>query len=234
MIKLIALDADDTLWHNEHMFLETRDRFRELLSEYHSDDWVDERLNSTELRNLKHFGYGIKSFVLSMIETAVELTEGRIRGNQVMEIVGFAKDMSNSPVRLLDHVEDTVRQLASRHQLVVITKGDLFDQESKLARSGLGDYFSGFEVVTEKNCATYESVVERTCGDPSAFLMIGNSIKSDVIPVVEMGGNAIHIPYHTMWEHETVSEDEANKYSFLTAASIAEVPTLVEELSLRN
>lgn len=234
MIQLIAFDADDTLWHNEHLFLETKERFKALLAEYHSEEWIDERLYATELRNLKHFGYGIKSFTLSMIETAVELTEGRIRGSEIREIIDFAKDMVAKPVDLLDGVEATIKKLASEHELMIITKGDLFDQESKLARSGLGDYFSAVEVVTEKNSSTYESVVRRSGVEPEGFVMVGNSLKSDIIPVVKMGGHAIHVPYDTTWEHERVPEEVIREYSFSQAANITDVPQLVAKLNGRS
>ncbi len=137
MIDLIAFDADDTLWHNEPLFIDTKARFTQLLSAYHSSKWIEERLYETEIRNLHNFGYGIKSFALSMIETAIELTEGRIKGHEIQQLVDFAKEMVNAPIRLLDGAEETVRHLAEEYPLMLVTKGDLFDQESKIARSVL-------------------------------------------------------------------------------------------------
>jgi putative hydrolase of the HAD superfamily len=230
MIEFIAFDADDTLWHNEPLFAETAARFREMLSQYHSPEWIDGRLYETEVRNLKHYGYGIKSFTLSMIETAIELTEGRVRGDEIGEILGFAKRMLQAPVDLLEGVEQTITLLAQSYQLMIITKGDIFDQESKLARSGLGDYFASVEIVTEKDRSTYETVAKRNGTRPSNVLMVGDSIRSDVIPMLEAGGHAIHIPYGTPWQHELVEVDVAGRYEFHTAQSIVEVPEMIERM----
>ncbi len=213
------------------LFADTTDRFREMLSDYHSPEWIDERLYRTETRNLRHYGYGIKSFILSMIETAIELTEGRIRGNEVGEILSFTKRMLQAPVELLEGVEATISQLARSHRLVVVTKGDIFDQESKLARSGLGEYFSSVEIVREKDRSTYEAIAKRY-GVPTAnLLMVGDSLKSDVIPVLEAGGHAIHIPYGTPWQYELVGEDVSGQYEFPTAESMVLVPDIIEGIA---
>jgi putative hydrolase of the HAD superfamily len=206
MYDVIALDADDTLWHNEPLFQATQARFRELLARYHSPGWVDERLYAAESRNLRRFGYGIKGFVLSMVETAIELTEGRVSGEEVGRILAWGHGMLEAPVELLDGVADTVESLAARHRLVLLTKGDLFDQEAKLARSGLGDHFSAVEIVSEKDARTYAAVMRRQGVAPGRFLMVGNSLRSDVLPVLEAGGSAVHIPYAVTWAHETVPE----------------------------
>jgi putative hydrolase of the HAD superfamily len=228
MIEVVAFDADDTLWHNVPLFADTTDRFRKMLSDYHSPEWIEERLYETETRNLRHYGYGIKSFILSMIETGIELTEGRMQGHEVGEILSFAKRMLQAPVELLDGVEGTISQLARSYQLVVVTKGDIFDQESKLARSGLGEYFSNVEIVREKDRSTYEAIAKR-CGVPTAnLLMVGDSLKSDVIPVLEAGGHAIHIPYGNPWQYEFVGKDVSGQYEFRTAESIVLVPEIVE------
>lgn len=231
MLELIGFDADDTLWHNERLYLETRDRYVELLSEYHTAEWIEERLYETEVRNLHHFGYGIKSFTLSMIETAIELTEGRITATQIREIVDFAKHMVEQPVKLLEGAEDAVRELARTYRLTLITKGDLFDQESKVARSGLGDYFHHVEVVSEKGPEIYRQILDRLEVDPEKFLMVGNSLKSDIIPVLDIGCRAIHVPYETTWKHEEVAREEIGSYRYLTAAAIEEVPSLISRLS---
>lgn len=230
-IEVVAFDADDTLWHNEPLFVDTKAKFQELLSAYHSAEWIEERLYETEVRNLEHFGYGIKSFTLSMIETAVELTEGRIRGSDVQRIVDFAKSMVDQPVQLLDFVEETVKTLAATFPLVLVTKGDLFDQESKIARSGLGDLFRSVEVVTNKDRSTYEAITNKLDVAPDGFLMVGDSLKSDILPVLDMGGYAIHVPYDTTWRHEEVPADVLDGYEFQEAASIREVPRIVGELS---
>ncbi len=231
MIKTIAFDADDTLWHNEPLFTDTQQRFRELLAAYHDPEWIADRLYETEMRNLQHYGYGIKSFTLSMIETAIELTEGRIKGSEIQEIVAFAKSMLEAPVNLLEGVEETIRDLSTSYPLVIITKGDLFDQESKIARSGLGDLFSRVEVVTEKSRSTYEAIARKLELEPSEFVMVGDSLKSDVLPVIDLGGHAIHVPYQTVWKHEVVSEEMLRQYEFLRAESVRDVPGLVTQLS---
>jgi putative hydrolase of the HAD superfamily len=230
MIDIVAFDADDTLWHNEPLFVDVKGRFCELLSPYHPADWIGERLYETESRNLKHFGYGIKSFALSMIETAVELTEGRIQGHEVRQLVEFAKEMVSAPIRLLEGAEHTIRTVASRHTVMLVTKGDLFDQESKLARSGLGDLFSNVEVVSVKDRATYESIAARLGFAPARFVMVGDSLKSDILPVIEMGGHAIHVPYDTTWEHEHVPPEVVGRYDFMRAQRIAEVPAMLDDL----
>lgn len=226
-IEVVALDADDTLWHNEPLFLDTKTKFQELLSANHSAEWIEERLYETEVRNLEHFGYGIKSFTLSMIETAVELTEGRIRGSDVQSIVDFAKSMVDRPVHLIDHVEETVKTLAATFPLVLVTKGDLFDQESKIARSGLGELFRSVEVVTTKDRSTYETITNKLDVAPDGFLMVGDSLKSDILPVLDMGGNAIHVPYDTTWKHEEIPVAVLEGYEFQKAVSIREVPGII-------
>lgn len=230
MIELVAFDADDTLWHNEPLFAESTARFREMLSQYDPPEWIDARLYETEMRNLKHYGYGIKSFTLSMIETALELTEGRIQGNDIAEILTFAKRMLQAPVDLLEGVEQTIPLLAQSYRLMIITKGDIFDQESKLARSGLGDYFFSVEIVSAKDRSTYEAVAKRHGTPPNHVLMVGDSIKSDVIPILEAGGHAIHVPYMTAWQHELVEDDVAERYEYHTAQSILEVPEIIERI----
>jgi putative hydrolase of the HAD superfamily len=207
MFDLIALDADDTLWHNEPLFQATKERFLALLAPYHDRDWVDRRLDDTERRNLHRFGYGIKGFVLSMVETALDLTEGRVTGTEIRQILDWGHEMLAAPVELLEGVRETVETLAARHRLVLLTKGDLFDQEAKLARSGLGDHFAAVEIVSEKDARTYAAVMARHGVSPARFLMVGNSLRSDVLPVLEAGGAAVHVPYAITWTHETVPDD---------------------------
>lgn len=231
MIDVIAFDADDTLWHNEPLFLDTKNKFQKLLAAYHSPEWIEQRLYETEMRNLEHFGYGIKSFTLSMIETAIELTEGRVSGSDVQQIIDLAKAMLDTPIRLLDGVEETITALAVTCPLALVTKGDLFDQEAKIARSGLGDLFQTVEVVTTKDRSTYRAITKKLGVAPSCFLMVGDSLKSDILPVLDIGGNAIHVPYHTTWRHEEVPSDVVSRYDFASAASIKEVPRLIGELS---
>jgi putative hydrolase of the HAD superfamily len=226
-ISLIAFDADDTLWHNETLFHATEEQFAQMLAEYHSADWVRERLLATEVKNLGHFGYGIKGFILSMIETAIELTEGRISGAEIGRIINWGHEMLLAPVSLLDGVRETVEALAADYRLMLLTKGDLFDQESKLARSGLGEHFAAVEIVSEKDTRTYANIMRRHAVDPAAFLMVGNSVKSDVLPVLAAGGTAIHIPYVLTWAHERVSEEPDGTFARLER--ITELPEWLKQ-----
>jgi putative hydrolase of the HAD superfamily len=227
---VVALDADDTLWHNERLFTVTQEHFRALLSRYHDPDWIGRRLYETEVRNLRHFGYGIKGFVLSMIETAVELTEGRVSGAEVQRLIDLGRGMLEAPVELLEGVRETVEELAGPYRLVLLTKGDLFDQESKLARSGLGERFAAVEIVSEKDARTYAAVMARQRVEPGRFLMVGNSLRSDVLPVLEAGGAAVHIPYPTTWEHERVEEEALRGKEFARLETIAELPAWLRVL----
>jgi putative hydrolase of the HAD superfamily len=220
MITTIAFDADDTLWHNERIFLEAKDKLKTLLSNYHDADWIEKHLDETESHNIHHFGYGVKAFTLSMIETACQLSEGRITGSEILEIIGFARTMLATPITLLDGVKDTIHKLSHKYHLILITKGDLFDQETKLARSGLGDYFKIVEVVANKNKSTYEKIFLQHEIDVNEFVMVGNSLRSDILPVLECGGKAVHIPYETEWFHEAVSNDELQGKEFTTLNKI--------------
>jgi putative hydrolase of the HAD superfamily len=223
----IAFDADDTLWHNEPIFHAIETQFATLLADYHPAPWVSERLFSTETKNLGHFGYGIKGFILSMIETAVELTEGRINGTEIQTILGWGHEMLLHPVELLDGVRETIEVLAPSYRLMLLTKGDLFDQESKLARSGIGEAFSAVEIVSEKNAATYRRIMNRHGVAPERFLMVGNSLRSDVLPALEAGAMAVHIPYEITWAHEHVEADAMEGQSF---ARLERIVDLVEWL----
>jgi putative hydrolase of the HAD superfamily len=223
MFKLIAFDADDTLWHNEPLFHATEAQFAEMLAQYHSAEWVRDRLLATEIKNLGHFGYGVKGFILSMIETAIELTEGRISGREIGRILDWAHHMLQAPVDLLDGVPETIKELAPRYPLMLLTKGDLFDQESKLARSGLGEHFHAVEIVSRKDAPTYAAILSKHGVAPDEFLMIGNSLKSDVLPVLEAGAAAIHIPYALTWAHERVDDDALHEKSFGKLDSIREL-----------
>jgi putative hydrolase of the HAD superfamily len=229
MFDLIAFDADDTLWHTEELYVGTQDRFRSLLAPYHSAEWIDKVLFDTEMRNLRAFGYGIKGFTLSMIETAIELTEGRISGAEIQGIIDMARAMLDADVRLLEGVAETVAALAQRYPLMIITKGDLYDQETKVARSGLGPYFKHVEIVSDKTEASYAALLRRYQVVPERFLMVGNSVRSDILPVVRLGGHAVHIPYHLTWAHEVVSETQVGESSFVTLESVGLLPGWLEE-----
>ena len=221
IITTIAFDADDTLWRNEDVFLSTQQYFVEMLSSYHSKEYILERLNEVQISNLSNFGYGIKGFTLSLIETAISLTEGRITGYEVHEIIQLAKQMLAAPVHMLPGIEDLLRSLKGKCQLMVITKGDLLDQEGKLARSGLSEYFDWYEVVSNKKVANYQKVFESLQLSPSEVLMIGNSLRSDVLPVLDAGAHALHVPYHTTWSHEQVTDEELKQYPDIQSVSSA-------------
>jgi putative hydrolase of the HAD superfamily len=229
-VRVVGFDGDDTLWHSETRFHVTQGEFRELLKRHVPDADVDARLAETEMQNLAIYGYGVKSFTLSMLETAMELTQQRIPTGDLDVILGWGKRMLMEPTELLNGVEETLRSLSSRYDLLLITKGDLFDQESKLARSGLGDLFLGVEILTEKNTETYRGVFQRRAIKPGEFVMVGNSLRSDIVPVVELGGRAVHIPYEVTWAHEEVREDELPKHGWRRLETIRELPSTLEAL----
>lgn len=206
MIKIIAFDADDTLWVNETYFRDAEDQFCALLQEYIAYDECQKRLYEMEMRNLSLYGYGIKPFGLSLIEAAIEITGGAVSIEIVQEIIEMAKDMLNAPIQLLDGIEDVLKELSQKYKLVVATKGDLLDQERKLEKSGLSSYFHHIEVMSDKQPQNYRKLIDHLDIEPLSFLMIGNSLKSDVVPVLEVGAHAYHIPFHTTWQHEVVSD----------------------------
>ncbi|WOD07333.1 HAD family hydrolase [Marinomonas sp. GJ51-6] len=211
-INTIAFDADDTLWRNEDIFIHAQDEFIKLLLPYHEESYIRSHLAEIQVSNLENFGYGVKGFTLSMIETAIELTEGRVSGSETHEIIQLAKCMLASPVELLPNIETVLQELKGKFKLLVITKGDLLDQESKLARSGIADYFDIIEVVSEKTEEAYRQILERHKISTEQFLMVGNSLKSDILPILDLGAQAVHIPYHSTWEHEQVAEHTLSNY----------------------
>ena len=229
-VRVVGFDGDDTLWHSETRFHVTQGEFHELLKRHVPEADADRRLAEMELKNLGIYGYGVKSFTLSMLETAIELTEGQIPASDLKVILGWGKRMLMEPTELLEGVEETLHKLSPSYDLLLITKGDLFDQESKLAQSGLGDLFLGVEILTEKNVDSYRGVFRRRSIQPEDFVMVGNSLRSDVVPVVSLGGHAVHIPYEVTWDHEHVPEEEMPKEGWRRIASIRELPGLLEEL----
>jgi putative hydrolase of the HAD superfamily len=229
-VTVVGLDGDDTLWQNETRFKLTQGELRELLHRHVPDADVDRRLFEIEMKNLAVYGYGVKSFTLSMIETAIELTEGRIPATDLAVILGWGKRMLMQPTELLDGVELAVRELSGRYDLLLITKGDLFDQESKLARSGLADLFLGVEIVSEKNVSTYRGILSRRGIKPKEFVMVGNSLRSDIVPVLELGARAIHIPYHVTWRHEQVDEESLPRSGWRRLDRIGELSRALAEL----
>jgi putative hydrolase of the HAD superfamily len=230
MIDLVALDADDTLWHNEPNFTTTRDRLGGLLGKYGIEPDLAARLYETERRNLEHFGYGVKGFVLSMIETSIELTGGRLESADVRTIIDWGRAMLASPIELLEGVDEAVQALAGDVPLILITKGDLLDQETKLARSGLGQHFQGIEIVSEKNRRAYERVMQRYAVPPDRFVMVGNSLKSDILPALDAGAHAVLVPYHVEWVHERVAPEDLATARYHEIPHLRELPAVLEEL----
>ena len=222
----IGFDGDDTLWHNESLFSMTQDRFRALLAHAADPTDLDRRLLEAERANLRVYGYGIKGFVLSMIETAIAVTDGNVAARDLQSLIDFGKAMLDHPVELLPGVAEVVEALASRYRLVLITKGDLFDQESKIARSGLSELFHAVEIVSEKDPATYRRVMDRHGIDPARFLMVGNSVRSDILPVLETGAHPVHIPYAITWAHE---EAEVPDDHYRRLDSVRELPALLSD-----
>jgi putative hydrolase of the HAD superfamily len=210
-IKVIAFDADDTLWVNEPYFQETEEKFCELLLPYLSRHTLSQELFKTEIGNLKLYGYGIKGYILSMIEAALKISNHTISNEIIEKIIVYGKELLEKPIELIDGVEETLETLKSKYRLVVATKGDLLDQRRKLHNSGLGPYFHHIEVMSDKQEADYSDLVKRLDIQPSEFLMIGNSLKSDVLPVLGIGGHAFHIPFHTTWAHEKIDHKVEHK-----------------------
>jgi putative hydrolase of the HAD superfamily len=229
-VRVVGFDGDDTLWHSETRFHVTQGEFRDLLRRHVPDADADARLAEKEMKNLAIYGYGVKSFTLSMLETAIELTEAKIPAADLDVILGWGKRMLTQPTELLEGVEETLAQLSAHYNMLLITKGDLFDQESKLARSGLGDLFLGVEILSEKNADSYRAVFKRRGIRPEEFVMVGNSLRSDIVPVVALGGRAVHIPYEVTWEHEQVAEDELPRHGWRRIKSMRELPATLESL----
>jgi putative hydrolase of the HAD superfamily len=229
MFELIALDADDTLWHNENLYHEARERFREVMAPYELDD-VDERADHLEVANIDYYGYGVMSFILSLIEAGLDLTGDRLRGEDVRALMDLGKAMLTAEVRLYQTTEEVVSRLAENYNLMVITKGDLLHQHNKVLRSGLGDYFGYVEVLSHKRPEDYAAILKRHKIQPEQFLMVGNSMRSDILPVVELGGWAIYVPSKNTWAHEVAELPEHLGERVFEAQSLGEVPALIASL----
>jgi len=204
-IKVIAFDADDTLWVNEPYFQETENKFCSLLEDYLPQHSISQELFKTEIANLSLYGYGVKGYILSMIEAALRITNNTLNVIIVEKIIQYGKELLERPIEMLEGVEDVLKALSGKYRLVVATKGDLLDQERKLKKSGIEHYFHHTEIMSDKQEKDYIKLIKHLDIPPAAFVMIGNSIKSDVLPVLAAGGHGIHVPYHTTWAHEQVS-----------------------------
>ncbi len=230
MLDLIAFDADDTLWHTEHLYTDAQQRLAELLEPYGVTDAIEQKLVATESANLRFFGFGIKSFALSMIETAIALTDGRISGRDVQRVIDLARGMLSADVELLEHAEDAVLRLSQDFPLMIITKGDLLDQESKIERSGLGRHFKYIEIVSDKTRESYAALLARHNLRPQGFLMVGNSLRSDVLPVLSLGARAVHIPYRLTWAHERVSPEELDGVYYTELEHLGQLVEVVKRM----
>ena len=221
-LKVIAFDADDTLFVNEPYFQEVEQKFCALMQDYLSQQGLSQELFRTEIDNLDLYGYGIKGYILSMIEAAMKISNNTISLEIIEKIIIYGKELLQKPIELLDGVEETLKALSGKYKLIVATKGDLKDQQSKLHRSGLGHYFHHIEVMADKQEINYQKLLKRLEIEPDEFFMIGNSLKSDVLPVLGIGGYAVHIPFHTTWEHEKISH-KVEHANFKTFEKITEV-----------
>ncbi len=226
-IKVIGFDADDTLWVNETYFREAEMQFCELMSEYETPNKTDQELFKMEMKNLPLYGYGVKAFALSMVEMALEISNHNVSQETIHAILKIGKNMLEKPVELLDGVEEVLKELSKKYRLILATKGDLLDQERKLEKSGLTDYFHHIEVMSDKQELNYSKLLNHLDIKPSEFLMIGNSLKSDILPLVHLKAHAIHVPFHTTWAHEQVTERETNGKSYKTIGTLRELNKLL-------
>lgn len=229
MLTTIGFDADDTLWQNETFFRLTQERFLQVLQDHADPHQLRERLEAAERRNLDYYGFGVKGFTLSMIETAVEVTEGRIPARVIGDLVAMGRQLLEHPMELLPHARATVTVLAQDYRLVLITKGDLLHQERKLAQSGLGDLFDGVEIVSDKTEATYRAAFARHGTGADQAMMVGNSLKSDVIPALTAGAWGVHVPHEHEWAYEAARAPTDHR-RFHVIADLGDLPALVERL----
>ncbi len=231
MLEMIAFDADDTLWHTESLYLDVHRRVAALLLKYCGAQEIEDTLHKYDILNLPYYGYGIKGFILSMIEASIEISAGRVSGPEVQQIIEMTRGMLMSDVRLLDGVREVVSGLADGYPLMVVTKGDLFDQTNKLERSGLKPFFEHVEVVSAKTNESYAELFAKYRIPPSRFLMVGNSLKSDILPVLELGGKAVYIPYHITWAHEEADPPAEGGDSYFKLENLIQLPDLLAGLN---
>jgi len=229
VIEVVAFDADDTLWHTETHYRETQARLAEILDNYAAHEQVQEQLDSVERKNIKLFGYGIKGFTLSMVEAAIEISAGRISAGDIHEIIALGKAMLDAPMEIMPGVEDVLAQLGAAHRLMLITKGDMLDQTNKIETSGLAEHFQKIEIVSEKNTGTYAGIFSQHGVAASAAMMVGNSLPSDVLPVLELGGYGVHIPYTVTASFEQHPHPVEHP-RFHELREIAQLPSLLKSL----
>lgn len=226
-IKVIGFDADDTLWVNETYFREAEQEFAQLMAAYETANKVDQELFKKEMDNLPLYGYGVKAFVLSMVESSLEISNNQVSNETIQKILNIGKNMIDKPVEILDGVEEVLEQLSAKYRLILATKGDLLDQERKLKKSGLTDYFHHIEVLSDKKEDNYSQLLHHLEIEPLEFLMIGNSLKSDILPLVNLKAHAIHVPFHTTWAHEQVTTKEMNGKAYKTVSNVRDILTFL-------
>jgi putative hydrolase of the HAD superfamily len=231
---VIAFDADDTLWHNERLYLEAKKNLAEILSSYVSFNELDPKLDEIEAKNISLYGYGITSFTLSMIELAIYLSEGHIAGEEVQKIISIGKGMLQAEVVLMDHVEEALSELFRAYTMMIITKGDLLDQEQKLLRSGIDQYFECVEIVSEKKPQTYKNILSKYKLKPERFLMVGNSMKSDIIPALSIGAHAIHIPAEIHWSLDHLPVSQVKEYEYHEIEHMGQLPDMIRKISFHE
>jgi len=229
-VQVIGFDADDTLWVNEPYFYDTTRQFCSLLSDYASCEELENLLYRTEVGNIELYGYGAKSFLLSMVETSLKISKNQVTATTIDKILELGKDLIKKPVKLIDGVPDVLEELYhERFRLVVATKGDLLDQERKLKKSGLEGYFHHIEIMSDKQEVDYQRLLDRLEVAPDSFMMIGNSLKSDILPVLELGSYGIYVPFHTTWKHEEIDESALSHPALIKADSISQIPELIKK-----
>lgn len=232
MFDIIALDADDTLWENERLYTDAKNRFVQLLSRYESPEQIEAILSELEISNIHFYGYGIKSYILSMLEAAIKLSAGKVTNNEINQIISYGKDILTTEVRLFEHTQVTLEQLSAKYDLMLITKGEQREQEGKLQRSGLARHFRYVEVVVDKTTETYRSILKKYNLSPARFIMVGNSLRSDILPVLEIGGRAVYIPYENTWFHELETSQDLERHRFDEIQNLGQLPDYL--LSLEN
>ncbi len=233
MFAMIAFDADDTLWHNETRYSQAKEDFASLLAKYHPVEESKAFLDKVEVRNIPMYGYGLKSFTLSMVEAAIELSEGAISGNELRPILNLARQVLSTDIELFAHVQDIIQRLTQSYPLMLITKGDASEQESKVQRSGLLPYFQAIEIVNDKTIPVYQTILEKYRLSPSSFVMVGNSLRSDIYPVVHLGGTAIYIPQSSTWFHENLQDEVLDRGDYYQLEHIGLLPDLLAEIDKR-
>jgi putative hydrolase of the HAD superfamily len=231
MFEAIGFDADDTLWDNESLYHRAKVRFKELLSKHQDPDMIAWRLDEIEVRNVGVYGYGIKSFALSMVEAALEISGGKVDGQALGSIIDISKEMMTAGVELFENAEETVSKLSETYDLMLITKGDQFEQQRKINHSGLLEYFRYIEIVGDKSKEIYRALLEKYRINPQQFLMVGNSLRSDILPVIAIGGKAVYIPNELTWSHETASIEEIDGATFDKLEHLGQLPEYISRVS---